>query len=205
MKLIKEYNPVILPTYRYATFPCDIFFENINFDNILKEIGKHYFHNPEAGLNTICSLIRDEINIKWRLNGFKTRARMKRVSTNQIKTIRHSFIKATNNKEKFIRIPFDAVSILFFIIKMLNSIEKNNPSVEAHIKAMDNETIGDYSYSKHIEIFNDNIDRRLNQLTDAELIDKYKSLRANLTGQYSIMLKNHSEVNWENDDEYRIK
>ena len=34
MKLIKEYNPVILPTYRYATFPCDIFFENINFDTI---------------------------------------------------------------------------------------------------------------------------------------------------------------------------
>ena len=205
MKLIKEYNPVILPTYRYATFPCDEIFENINFDNILKEIGKHYFHNSEAGLNTICSLIRDEINIKWRLNGFKTRARLKRVSTNQIKTIRRSFLKATNNEEKIIRIPFDAVSILFFIIKMLNSIEKNNSSVEAHIIAMDNETIGDYLYSEHIEIFNDNIDRRLNQLTDAELIDKYKSLRANLTGQYSIMLKNHSEVNWENDDEYRIK
>lgn len=205
MKYLEKYNPVILSTYRYATMPCGEMFQNVNFDDILREIGKFYFHQPEAGLNAVCTLIRDEINREWKLNGFKKRARMKRVSTTQIKTIRRAFFKITRSDEKYIRIPFNVVSILYFIINLLNRIENGNSSVHRYFTSMDKTCISDYLYSKHTKIFKDNFDKRKNQLTDEELKWKYDILNANLTGQYSIMQKKYSAVDWDNIEEYIIK
>lgn len=205
MKFLEKYNPVILPTYRYATLPCSEMFQNINFDEILKEIGKFYFHQPEAGLNAVCTLIRDEINREWKLNGYKKRARMKRVSTTQIKTIRRAFFKITSGEEKYIRIPFNVVSILYFIINLLNRIEDENSSIHKYFTLMNKTCISDYLYSKHTKIFRENLVKRKNQLTDEELKCKYDKLNANLTGQYSIMQKKHSDVDWDNGEEYIIK
>lgn len=205
VKYLERYNPVVLPTYRYATLPCDKIFQNISFDDILREIGKFYFHQPEAGLNAVCALIRDEINREWRLNGFKKRVRLKRVSTTQIKTIRRAFFKITNGNEKYIRIPFNVVSIIYFIINLLNRIEDENSSIGKHFTAMDKTCISDYLYAKHIEIFKENFDKRKHQLTDVDLIEKYDLLHANLVGQYSIMQKKYSDVDWDNNDEYIIK
>ena len=205
MKFSEKHNPVILPTYRYATLPCSEIFENLNFDDVLRELGKFYFHQPEAGLNTICTLIRDEINCEWRLNGLKNRFKMKRVSTTQIKTIRRAFFKITNGDEKYIRIPFNVVSIIYFIINLLNRIEDENSSIRKHFIAMNKTCISDYLYPDHTKIFKDNFDKRKNQLTDEELKWKYDLLKANLTGQYSIMQKKYSDVDWNNNSEYIIK
>lgn len=205
MKYLDKYNPVILSTYRYATLPCNQIFRNINFDDVLREIGKFYFHQPQAGLNAVCTLIRDEINREWRLNGFKKRARMKRVSTTQIKTIRRAFFSITRGNKSYIRIPFNVVSILFFIINLLNKIEDENASVHKYFVVMDQTCISDYLYSTHTKIFKDNFEKRKNQLTDSDLIEKYNLLNANLTGQYSFMQKKYSDVNWDNNSEYIIK
>ena len=211
MNRFENYNPIILPTYRYATIPCDTMFINENFDNVLKAIGKFYFHKPEAGLNSICTMIRDEINKEWNLNGFKRRVRLKRVSTTQIKTIRRAFIRISNNNTKFVRIPFDVVSILFFIITLLNKIAKLDKTGEgkacaqAFFKEMNRERISVFLYREHMELFEANYVRRRNQLTDDVLIEKYELLYANLLGQYSIMQQMYSQINWNNDTPYIIK
>ncbi len=202
---MQNYNPIFLPTYRYATFPCDKIITNFNFDDVLREIGKFYFHRPDAGLNAICSLIRDEINREWRLNGLKKKIRLKRVSTTQIKTIRRSFLKIRNNDEKYVRIPFNVVSIFFFIISLLNRIDNENSSANKYINAMNKTCISDYLYFEHVQIFKKHFDKRKNQLTDKDLIEKYDLLNANLTGQYSLMKLKHEEVDWDNNKEYIIQ
>ena len=119
---LENYNAVIFPHYRYATFNCNDLYINKNFDDILRIIGKYHFNVTEIGLNAICSKIRDEINKEWKLNSFKKRIRLKKVSTNQIKSIRREFNKIRNKNEKFIRIPFDVVSILFYIMQLFNKV-----------------------------------------------------------------------------------
>lgn len=205
MNRFENYNPIVLPSYRYATFPCKQIFNNENFDNVLKAIGNFYFHKPEAGLNAICTLIRDEINKEWRLNSLKKRVRLKRVSTTQIKTIRRAFIKISNDEEKYVRIPFDVVSIIFFIISLLNRIENQEDSIQNIFAEMDKTCISDYLYKEHTLLFQKNYMKRRNQITDIELQKKYDLLNANLLGRYSIMRCKYFEVDWDNNSLYIIK
>ena len=199
MKYLDNYCPVILPTYRYVTISCKESVKNNNFDSVLKEIGTHYFHDAEAGVNGICSLIRDEINREWRLNGSKKHQSLKRVTTTQIKTIRRSFSRINStNEQQFIRIPFDIVPILFFILTLLNGIGSGSPSVNQLFVAMNKVKIGEYLYAEHTKLFEDNYPQRMNQITDPTLQAKYAVLKANLQSPTSIMQQRYSEVNWNN-------
>ncbi len=203
-----QYNVVAFPVYRYATFTCNDRYQNINFDEILQQLGKFYFKQPELGLNAVCSLIRDEINKEWHLNSFKRKIRMKRVSTNQIKTIRRSFLKIHNHNENFIRIPFDVVSILFFIIQLVNRIDDENASIEQIKRELNDVNIGSYLYRYHAQVFEDQYDNVRRDKVRQEsrvLFEKYERLQARLTSNQSIMKKKYKEVDWNNASDYVIK
>ena len=130
---------------------------------------------------------------------------MKRISTNQIKTIRRSFLKV-RNRQNFIRIPFEVVSILFFILQLLNRIENEN-DVLKHIKnELNNMSIGDYLYQHHTYVFSQEYKVKMNALRDEPfMLAKYQHLEANLIGGYSIMAKRYDEIDWDNANDYIIK
>ncbi len=205
MRKIDSYCFVINPTIRYATFACDEIFLNLNFDDLLRDIGKYYFKKPNVGLNGICSLIKDEINREWHLNKLRKSIRRKKVSTTQIKTIRRSFVKINNSNEKYIRIPFDVVSILFFILTILKRIDDNNFNKEKYVRIMNEKTIGTYLYERHTDIFSREYDNRIMHLSDPLLIEKYKTLSSLLTGYNTFMNHYFDDIDWNNSSEYKIK
>ncbi len=205
MRNFQKINVVVFHTYRYATFNCENIYFNTNFDAILKELGKFYFKRPDLGVNGVCSLIKDEINKEWHLNGLKKKVQLKRVSTNQIKTIRRSFHKLRDKDENFIRIPFNVVPIFFFILSLLKQIDNENSNVNKLIQSMNFNTIGEYIYDYHMQIFKTNYKKRVALLTDPALKNKYLTLEANLIGFHTIMNKYFRDIEWDKKESYIIK
>ena len=201
MSNTREYNFVLSPLRKYATFPCNEAFVNKNFDGILLDLGKYYFHRPDAKENQICSLIKDELNKEWHLN--RIRNYKKRVSTAQIKSIRRSFNRLVSNTTH-VRIPFDVVPILFYILSLYKSIDSDNATIQTRINAMNVVKIGDYLYSDHTIIFNSVYPTRKPQITETELIEKYKRLDANLNHDDSIMRITYNDIKWNSIDTYRL-
>ena len=201
MSNTREYNFVLSPLRKYATFPCNEAFVNKNFDGILLDLGKYYFHRPDAKENQICSLIKDELNKEWHLN--RIRNYKKRVSTSQIKSIRRSFNRLVSNTTH-VRIPFDVVPILFYILSLYKSIDSENATIQTKKNAMNNIKIGDYLYKEHTKIFNDQYNSRMQQITEPELIQKYIRLEANLNYCDSIMKTTYGSIQWNNINTYRL-
>lgn len=206
-KIKKNTNFVFFPIQRYATINCEEKIININFDEVLREIGKFYFKLPDdVGLNRICSMIKDKINKTWHLNRLRKRAKFKNVTTNQIKSIRHSFNKLRNNAD-YIRIPFNVVSILFFIICMYVS-QTENPNFEQTNKKVEEENIGDYFYKEHLETARNNLLPKAAIISDPSLAGKYTTLYNDLTNIGSLMEKHFSDIDWnvykKDSDEHKI-
>ena len=136
----KNVDVVLFPIRRYATLECPKIIANNNFDDILRKIGKFYYNLPDdISLNRICSIIKDEINKKWHLNRLRKRAQFKNVTTNQIKSIRFSYTKLMGGPN-YIRIPFNVVPILFFILYIYKKTYLNN---------YEEDCIGNYFYKEH--------------------------------------------------------
>lgn len=203
MKVFEKYNVVLMPEIRYVTLPCDKLIQNINFDNILKEIGRYYFKKPEASMNRICAMIRDSLNAEWHLN--RRRKRKKRVSATQIKTIRRSFKKITKDGDFFLRIPFDVVPILFYILNLARSIDNENSSIHSIFKEMEKMPIADYLYSYHRDVFSKEFNTRINNITDEVLICRYNKLNGYLTGHLSFMTSNYSDFSSHKLKDYKIQ
>lgn len=208
MKMLQKYNVIVYPAYRYVTLDCDGVYFNDNFDIMLKIIGNHYWDEDGIGTDKICSLIKDEINKEWHLNGFKKSVQKKRISTNQIKAIRRSFKRVCNRNRHFIRIPFHSVPIIFFILNMLNKIPVEELSVdeEKYLLAMVNKstTVGNFLFKFHITLFDENYRNLLYHISDSELLSLYDTLNANLHDSKSVMNCSYSQVNWDQLDQYVI-
>lgn len=147
MRALDSYSLILFPVYKYATIPCNGEYYNDFFDDLLKEIGKHCFGRPNASVNEICRLIRDRINCEWHLNRIRKRTKGKSVSATQIKTIRRSFKKISNHEKYIIRIPFDVVSILVYILSLAKSIDTENSIIYTYIRKMNEDTIGNVIYA----------------------------------------------------------
>lgn len=204
----EEYNFVIYPTYRYVTLNCNQVYFNTDFEKILKILGKYYFNEPSLGTDGICSRIKDRINCEWHLNGFKMSIQQKRVSTNQIKTIRRSFRKLRDIGQNYIRIPFSVVPILFFILNLLHCIpvtdldHEEKQFMNSLIKG--GKTISEQLYDYYVSTFLKEYDIICSKLTDEELINKYKKLYANLTNRLSIMNCTYCDIDWDELPKYII-
>lgn len=206
MEILHEYHVDAFHRNRYATFPCEYseLFINDNFDKLLRLLGRAYFNRPDLGVNGVCSLVKDEINKEWHLNGMRKKFQLKRVTTNQIKSIRRTFRKINDASSYFIRIPFNVASILFFILMMLARISNEYNECAALKRTLDCETIGAYLYRNHIEIFEKKSLARINALTNEELKQKYRTLDAHLCGYNAITKKHFSDLKWE-DSTFVIK
>mgnify|MGYP004669858405 CR=1 FL=1 len=205
MKKLDSYSFTIYPNLRYAEFLCDDKIFNTNFDELLMDIGKYYYKKTDIGVNGICALIRDEINKEWHLNKLRKRIQLKKVSATQIKTIRRSFLKINDSNQNYIRIPFDVVSILFYIIKILYSIENENFDKSKYINAMNKTTISQYLYKEHTQIFNEQYLNKINCLSDRALIEKYNRLYSMLTGFDSFLSHSFKDIDWNKSNQYVIK
>ena len=201
METTNAYSIIPFSLYKYATIPCSKAFVNVNFDNILLTLGKYCFNEPNATLDRVCALIRDRINSEWHLN--RKRKSKKKVSATQIKSIRRSFNRLIS-KDYFVRIPFDVVPILFFILSLLKSIDNENADIQKHINNMNQLEVGQYLYKEHTEIYNRERLNRIAHITDPSLLQKYERLDANLNEYLSIMRKHYNEINWYNLDQYRL-
>lgn len=204
MRALDSYSLILFPVYKYATIPCNGEYYNDFFDDLLKEIGKHCFGRPNASVNEICRLIRDRINCEWHLNRIRKRTKGKSVSATQIKTIRRSFKKISNHEKYIIRIPFDVVSILVYILSLAKSIDTENSIIYTYIRKMNEDTIGNVIYAYHTLAFREEYNNRITHLTDTGLKDKYKKLKANLSGYDTIMNREFDSINWNNIDQYRL-
>lgn len=198
MEILQEYHVDALHRNRYATFLCDDreIYINQNFDTLLLLLGKYYFHRPDLGINGVCSLIKDEINKEWNLNGLRKKFQLKRVTTNQIKSIRRSFRKVGNSAQKFVRIPFNVASIFFFILMLVARIENDTSECVSLIRMLDNQTIGNCLYNYYITIFEEKSLARINALTNENLKQKYRTLEAHLCGYNAFMKKKYSDLRW---------
>lgn len=208
MSRAEKYNFVIFPIYRYATIYCDQSYFNDNFEEILKILGKHYFNEPSLGTDGICSRIKDKINREWHLNGLKKSTHQKRVSTNQIKTIRRTFQKLRDKEQNYIRLPFSVVPILFFILNLLNSIPvaelDNSEKKFINTFANSGKTIKEMLYDFHANIFTKEYNIFYSNLSDEKLKNKFQKLYANLTNRLSIMNCTYRNVNWNDLSQYII-
>lgn len=204
MEMFQEYHLDVFHRNRYATFPCDNIkpYINENFDDLLLLLGKYYFERPDLGVNGVCSLIKDEINKEWNLNGLRKKYQLIRVTTSQVKSIRRSFSKINDRSQKFVRIPFNVTSIFFFILMLLARIDKHYSTT--FIDILNRETLGDYLYKYHIDVFEDMYLPRVNALTDEELRQKYRTLYADLSAYNAFMRKHFSDLRWV-DTTYIIK
>lgn len=205
MKKQHEYNVVVFPHYRYATLDCSEQYTNVHFDECLALIAKYYFKDMSAGPNHTCTLIRDEINSEWHLNGFRASIRRKRVSTNQIKTIRRSFNKLKNKEENFVRLPFDVVPIFFFIMSLLAQISEESGVAKEFISRMNVDNVRNYIYPYQSEVFRQQYETYMNNLTDPVLRAKFMQLHANLFGPDTFMIHRFSEIVWNDIEQYRIR
>lgn len=194
---------VIFPTYQYAKLNCDEYIVNINFDMILREIGTYYYKlNSEASLNKICSLIKDTINTTWHLNRVRKRLQLKNVTTNQIKAIRHSFYRKKSDTH-FVRIPFNVISIIFFILYMYNSID--SPNQKNTINYMKNDSIGTYLYNEFINVALLELPPKIAITTNTVLNDKLKKLLIDIKQINSLLNKRFNDITWtKQNPEYKI-
>lgn len=208
MGMIEEYNLVIYPSYRYVTLNCEQNYFNMEFDKILSIIGRHYFNKPSLGADGICSLIKDKINQEWHLNSLKKSIQQKRVSSNQVKTIRRAFRRIKDRNQYFIRIPFSVVPILFFILNLLHSIPVSelNDDEKKFINFLSNgNEIRKCLYDYHTGIFLNKYSTIMLSIADEELRDKYQRLYANLTYTSSVVNKTFGEINWAELAQYIIR
>lgn len=199
MGKMEEYNLVIYPTYRYVTLNCNQDYLNTEFDKILKILGKYYFNKPALGTDGICSLIKDKINQEWHLNSLKKSIQQKRVSSNQVKTIRRAFRRIKDKNQHFIRIPFSVVPILFFILNLLHSIpisELNDDEKQFMDSLTNGNEIRKCLYNYHTSVFFKKYSIIMSNITDEELKDKYQRLYANLTDKSSVINNTYSEIKW---------
>lgn len=203
MSYFESYNLVLFSQNRYVKLPCKKPFTNDNFDVILQEIGKLHYKNPDASVNRVCALLRDEINNAWHLN--RLRNSKKKVSSNQIKSIRRSFNCLGNSAENFIRIPFDVASIIFFILNIVKSIDTPASIIHQYIEAMNQSSISDVLYYNHTKIFYSEYNTRIAHISDdAMLTQKYQRLHANLDGPYTFMSHTFSDLSKHNSADYRL-
>lgn len=205
MEKLDTYSFTIYPNLRYAEFLCKDKIFNTNFDELLMDIGKYYYKKTDIGVNRICALIRDEINKEWHLNKLRKRIQLKKVSATQIKTIRRSFLKINDSNQNYIRIPFDVVSILFYIIKILYSIDNENFDKNKYINAMNKTKISQYLYKEHTRIFKEQYLNKINCLSDRALIEKYNRLYSMLTGFDSFLSHPFKDIDWNKSNQYVIK
>lgn len=200
-----NYNIVLFPRYLYANCPCSDQYNNTNFDAILREIGYHYFHRPDLGVNGVCSLIKDEINNEWHLNGLKKSIRLKRVTTNQVKSIRRSFNSVKDKNLLYVRLPFNIVSIIYFIMSLVSQIQDDSSIARHCIQEMNRTNIGEYLYAYHISAFEEKYVKINGHLSDQELCAKYDELHARLTGFNTIMTNTFKDIPWNSLNAYIIK
>ena len=204
---MEKYNLVIYPTYRYVTLNCNQDYFNSEFDKILRILGKYYFNKPSLGTDGICSLIKDKINQEWHLNSLKKSIQQKRVSTNQVKTIRRAFRRINDENQHFIRIPFSVVPIMFFTLNLLHSIpisELNNSEKQFMNILINGNDIKKCLYDFHTSIFLKKYSIIMSSITDDELKDKYQRLYANLTDKSSVINNRYSEIKWSELTQYII-
>lgn len=69
---------------------------------------------------------------------------------------------------------------------------------------MNEDTIGNVIYAYHTLAFREEYNNRITHLTDTGLKDKYKKLKANLSGYDTIMNREFDSINWNNIDQYRL-
>lgn len=201
----QKYGIVTFPKQCYVKCPCGGQYENVNFDDILREIGRYYFHQPEVGLDGICALIRDEINKEWHLNGLRKSIQLKRVTASQIKSIRRSFCEITDTEKYFVRVPFDVVSIFYFILTLLSRIDNEYSEANEYIRVMNQISIVEYLYKYHLEAFNNIIADKIENLPLGVLREKHQKVKANLTDYYTFMRSNFRNIPWDDLDAYIIK
>ena len=188
----KNVNVVLFPIRRYATLECPKIIANNNFDDILRKIGKFYYNLPDdISLNRICSIIKDEINKKWHLNRLRKRAQFKNVTTNQIKSIRFSYTKLMGGPN-YIRIPFNVVPILFFILYIYKKTYLNN---------YEEDCIGNYFYKEHRHTAIIKLPPMIAIVGDPVLALKYNTLLNDLNGNNSLLDMYLSDLAW--DDYYK--
>lgn len=188
----KNVNAVLFPIRRYATLECPKIIANNNFDDILRKIGKFYYNLPDdISLNRICSIIKDEINKKWHLNRLRKRAQFKNVTTNQIKSIRFSYTKLMGGPN-YIRIPFNVVPILFFILYIYKKTYLNN---------YEEDCIGNYFYKEHRHTAIIKLPPMIAIVGDPVLALKYNTLLNDLNGNNSLLDMYLSDLAW--DDYYK--
>lgn len=188
----KNVNVVLFPIRRYATLECPKIITNNNFDDILRKIGKFYYNLPDdISLNRICSIIKDEINKKWHLNRLRKRAQFKNVTTNQIKSIRFSYTKLMGGAN-YIRIPFNVVPILFFILYIYKKTYLNN---------YEEDCIGNYFYKEHRHTAIIKLPPMIAIVGDPALALKYNTLLNDLNGNNSLLDMYLSDLAW--DDYYK--
>ena len=190
--------------YVYANIPTRLNIENINFDKLLSCIGKYYYHEDNMSINRICARISEDLNREWRLNKF--RKRKKRVSVQQIKSIRHSFIKMGQKDKYVVRIPFNVVSIFFYIMSLYFQIaQTQDGSISDEIMGLlHKQSVGNIFYRNHCDAFNSVYINRRHFLNDRTLVDKYELLYAELTRPDSFFCKQYSKIKWENCKKYII-
>ena len=197
----RAYNIVPVSINKYATLPCQEAFQNTNFDDILVVLGENYYGMPNASINQICALIKDQINQEWHLN--RKRNHDKKISTKQIKSIRRSFNRIVSNNN-YVRIPFDVVSIFFFILSLLKSIETPSDDVKKYINNLNRIEVGEYLYKEHRQSFKNEYEHRIRHLRDNSLREKYETLHSMLVSTYTIMTKKFNEIEWHKIDEYKL-
>lgn len=200
-----EYNLAVYSIYKYVKLTCKDRYFNENFDKLLLIIGKCYFNKPDKGVNGVCSLIRDEINKEWHLNGLRKSKQLKKVTTKQIKTIRRSFRAIGNKNENYICVPFNVISIFFFILHLFKLIDDEILEKKEYMRSMKDDTIKEFLYKYHSKIFKKEYDNIIFHLTEEKLIKNYNELYANLEEYESFFNDTYSNIDWNKLSKYAIR
>jgi len=118
--------------------------------------------------------------------------------------MRRSFREIKNKEQYYVRLPFDAVPILFFILYLFNCVDENCDKKRYIIRCMGNNPIIEFMYIFHSSAFLNDY-KKVTKDLEKNLLDKYKKLHSNLTETDSIMNCNYNEIDWGKLNDYAIK